>query len=212
MKLMICALLASAIFPKLIYAQEDQAPSNVKIYVGVDAGYESFDASIDYDDGTYNVSADGLSGDGFTGGIFAGAHLGFGEAFFATEGFVRLSKASASFSASDGVDSLTARISANESYGAAAKLGYRLSRSSGVYGRVGWVNTRFESFLDVGGDRYSADATEDAIEYGVGLESMIARSASLRFEYLRADYGEAGLGEGVEVDSNGFRAGISYRF
>jgi len=193
-------------------AQDVVEQASAGVYVGVEGGYENYDVSAEYDDGSLAIAADGLSGDGLTGGIFAGYQTRMGEGFMAIEAFGRLSSASMSASFDDGVDMLSGSIEAKESYGIAAKAGIRVNRSSGIYARVGWVNTRFELSVSDGVSSYTADQTEDAIEYGGGLETLVGRNYALRVEYVRADYGSAGLPDEISVDSNGVRAGFSYRF
>ena len=58
----------------------------------------------------------------------------------------------------------------------------------------------------------SAEETQDSVQYGAGIETLISPKVGLCVEYLMADYGDAGLGEGVELDHSTVRAGLSYRF
>lgn len=188
-------------------------------YIGVEGGMDNYELSADLDGGDFdpdlaglNAALDGLSGNGVMGNLFAGYQMPMGPGFVALEGFVGLSDASISASLSDGVDTVGITAKAKESYGVAAKLGMRLNTSTGLYARVGWLNTKFKVSATDGVDTISDSETEDAIQYGAGLETMVAAKMALRFEYLIADYGEAGLGNGVDLDNNGFRAGVSYRF
>ena len=43
-------------------------------------------------------------------------------------------------------------------------------------------------------------------------QTLISPKIGRRVEYLMADYGDAGLGEGIELDHSTVRAGLSYRF
>lgn len=188
-------------------------------YAGVEGGVDNYELGADLDLGDFDpdfsggsVALDGLSGDGIAGGIFAGYHVGFGGGFAALEGFARLSSASMEISATDGVDTISLEAEAKESYGLAARLGAKVNGSTGVYARVGWINTKFKTTLNDSVDVYTASETEDGIQYGAGIETMVGPKMSLRAEYVLADYGEAGLGEGVSLDSGSFSAGVAFRF
>lgn len=187
------------------------------LYAGVEAGFDNYEVKVDDVDisdltGFESTgSFDGLSGNGVMGGIFAGYHLGSGSTFVAIEGFAQFSDASMSISATDGVDTIGASISAKESFGAAARLGVKVNNATGVYARVGWLSTNFEAKLNDGVDTYTENEYEDAIQYGLGLETMLAEKVSLRAEYLRASYGDQGI-EGLSIDNDNFKAGLAVRF
>ena len=119
--------------------------------------------------------------------------------------------ASVSISATDGVDEIDANIKAKESFGAAARFGVKVNNATGIYARVGWLSTNFKATIDDGVDAYSDSESEDAIQYGVGLETMIAEAVTLRAEYLRASYGDQGI-DGLSIDNNNFKAGLAFRF
>lgn len=214
MKKLLLTAAVSAAFPVAAHAEPFSGP-----YIGLEGGMDNYELSAGLDGGDIDpdlagasASLDGLSGDGVMGNVFAGYQMPVGPGFVALEGFVGLSDASMSASLSDGVDTFGIKAEAKESYGVAAKFGMRLNTSTGLYARVGWLNTRFKVSATDGVDTVSDSETEDAIQYGAGLETMVAARTALRFEYLIADYGEAGLGDGVDLDNNGFRAGVSYRF
>lgn len=214
MKYVIGGLFMACAFASSASAQSYSGP-----YVGVEGGWDNYEVAADDADlggllGFDSVgSFDGISGDGLVGGVFAGYHYGMDSAFVAVEGFASFSDASISTSYSDVDYSYSAKVQARESYGAAVRVGLKVNSATGVYVRGGWVNTNFKaSERDSDGYRFSFDETEDAIQYGVGLETMIGPKMSLRAEYLMADYGEAGLGDGIKVDSNGFKGGVAYRF
>lgn len=214
MKKYVLAAGMTVVFSAAAHAEPYAGP-----YIGLEGGMDNYELSADLDLGAFDpalagssVALDGLSGNGVMGNAFAGYQLPLGPGFVALEGFVGLSDASMSASVSDGVDTVSIKAQAKESYGAAAKFGMRLNNSTGLYARVGWLNTKFKVSASDGVDTVSDSETEDAIQYGAGLETMVAAKMALRFEYLIADYGEAGLGDGVDLDNNGFRAGVSYRF
>lgn len=214
MRKLVLVASAMAAFSASAHAEPYAGP-----YIGLEGGMDNYELSADIDGADLDLalaglgaSLDGLSGNGVMGNAFAGYQMPFGPGFVALEGFVGLSDASISASLTDGVDTVGIRARARESYGVAAKMGVRLNTSTGLYARVGWLNTRFKVSATDGVDTFSESETEDAIQYGAGLETMVAAQTALRFEYLIADYGEAGLGNGIDLDNNGFRAGVSYRF
>ena len=190
------------------------------IYAGVEAGMDNYELSADLDGGAFdptldgaNIALDGLSGDGIVGGAFLGYQASFdGGLFVAAEGFGSFSDADMSLSVSDGVDTIGITAKAKETYGVAGKLGFRVNTSTGVYARLGWINTKFETTLDDGIDTITVGETEDGIQYGAGLETMIGPRTSLRFEYVRSDYGSADLGNGVSLQNDAFRSGLAFRF
>lgn len=214
MKKWIVAVALGLTVPAVANAEPYSGP-----YIGIEGGKDSYELSADLNGADfdpslagYTASLDGLSGDGVMGNIFAGYQLPLGPGFVAVEGFAGLSDAKMSASLSDGVNTAKLAARAKESYGVAAKLGVRLNNSTGVYARLGWLNTRFKVSASDSTGTVSDKQTEDAIQYGAGLETMVAAKTALRFEYLFADYGEAGLGNGVSLNNSGFRAGVSYRF
>lgn len=200
-----------------VVASPAQAEGFQGLYAGVEGGFDNYEVKVDDVDITDLVgidatgSFDGLSGNGVMGGLFAGYHLGSGNTFVAIEGFAQFSDASMSISATDGIDTIGASISAKESFGVAARLGVKVNNATGVYGRVGWLSTNFESKLNDGFDTYTENEYEDAIQYGVGLETMVSEKVSLRAEYLMASYGDQGI-DGLSIDNNNFKAGLAVRF
>lgn len=200
-----------------LFAVPAQAESFQGLYAGVEGGFDNYEVKVDDVDITDLVSIDatgsfdGLSGNGVMGGVFAGYHLGGDSTFVAIEGFAQFSDASMSISATDGIDTIGMSIKAKESFGVAARLGMKVNPSTGLYARVGWLSTNFEASLNDGFDTYKESEYEDAIQYGVGLETMISNNTSLRAEYLMASYGDQGV-DGLSIDNNNFKAGLAFRF
>ena len=130
------------------------------------------------------ASIDGLSGNGVVGGLFLGYQIASPRLFGAVEGFISQSDAdisqsdadiSMSAGINDGVNDYNARIkaAAKESWGFAARLGTRVNTMTGVYARLGWVNTelkvsgscRIPDYCEGSG---SAEETQDAVQCGAG--------------------------------------------
>ncbi|MDZ4308264.1 outer membrane protein [Allopontixanthobacter sp.] len=202
------------LLPSIGHAQSDAV-----LYVGVEGGVDNYELNAEGDLGIFDpslagttASFDGLSGNGATGKIYAGYQVPFNGGFGALEAFGGYSGASISASLSDGVDTYSAKIQARESYGVAARAGVKVSNSSAVYARLGWVNTRFKGTIDDSVDVFTDSSNEDAIQYGAGLDTMIGPKTSLRAEYVISDYGDAGLGSGVSLKNGAFHAGLSFRF
>ncbi|QKG71952.1 outer membrane protein [Erythrobacter mangrovi] len=212
-KMLLGAALAVAC-PSVAHAQDGSEGAWSGFYFGAEAGVDNYELSADTDiaDTGFDASFDGISGDGVAGGVFAGYHMGFTGGFLAVEGFAGLSDASMGASISDGVDTFSLTAKAKESYGIAARLGAKVSRSTAVYVRGGWINTKFKVTLSDGVDTLSESETEDGFQYGAGMETMVGANIALRAEYVISDYSGAGLGDGVSLDNGSFRAGISLRY
>lgn len=199
MKRYLMTALAVSAIPVGVHAEPYAGP-----YLGIEGGMDNYELSADFNGAEF----DGLSGDGVMGSVFVGYHHPLGPGFVAVEGFAGLSAAGMRAS----IDPYYISAKANESYGVAAKFGMRLNTSTGLYARVGWLNTRFKVSAGDGTSTDSISRTEDAIQYGAGLETMVTEQMALKFEYLIADYGNAGLLDGVNLENKGFRTGVSYRF
>lgn len=166
-------------------------------YVGVEFGLDNHEIQST-DVFTTGDEFDGFSGNGVVGGIYAGFDVPLSSNVFAgVEAKANLSDAKLSYS--DGVDDFA--LKTRESFGASARLGVMVNDGTGLYGRVGWVNTKFKA--EVNG--FSDTNNDDALALGAGLETRVGESASVRVEYTYADYSEA-------VKNNSIRAGLSFRF
>lgn len=185
-------------------------------YMGVDGGVDNYELSAKEDLAPlfpgYTASFDGLSGNGGYGEIYLGYHQAVNKGFVAIEGFAGFSGAKIEASITDGTATALVKAQARESFGIAAHAGFRLNTSTGLYARLGWIHTKFKSTFDDSVDVFTDSRTEDAVQYGGGIETMIGPKLALRAEYVMANYGDVGLGSGVTVDSGGFRAGLTFRY
>lgn len=173
-------------------------------YVGMAVAYDSYEVKAS-DVFVAGDNFDGLSGNGIAGGAFFGYDVPLGANFFGgVELAAELSDASISYD--DTVDSFS--VKAKESYGVSGRLGTMLNDSTGLYARLGWMNTRFKASFNGASD----SETEDAFTYGAGVETRVGGNATVRVEYNFRDYGNAGLGSGVSVKNGQVQAGVSYRF
>lgn len=166
-------------------------------YVGVEVGLDNYEAQAT-DLFVAGDKFDGLSGNGLVGGVYAGYDMPLGTNLFAgVEANASLSGAKITYD--DTVDSL--RVKAKESFGASARLGAMLNDNTAVYGRAGWVNTKFKATANGVSERNR----EDALALGAGVETRVGSNTSLRLEYTHADYDDF-------VKNNQIRAGLGVRF
>jgi outer membrane immunogenic protein len=206
MKKIALALIASVAATGTAHAEPFQGP-----YVGVSLIRDAFEVKADNIDlGGGALSVDGISGNGVGGGLYAGYDYSIGSMFIGVEANANLTSASVSASLT-GLGN--ARISTRESYGVSARVGGKLSDTTGLYARLGWQNTKFKARLSDGVDTVTFKDTQDAFVYGAGLETSVAANTSVRVEYTIEDFGSAGLGvNGLSVDNNKLALGLSYRF
>ena len=190
-------------------------------YVGVEGSHDSYEVKAkNVDLGGTIVSADGLSGNGVAGGIYAGYDMPVtASTFVGVEAGVNYSGAGISFLATDGGSNSTgASVKARETYSIAARLGMVVGGSTGLYAKVGYANTRFKASLSQNGTEQFADSrSQGAFVYGGGIETGLTHNVSVRAEFTVADYGSAGLDQdlgvnGIKVSNSKTSVGISYRF
>lgn len=180
-------------------------------YFGFAAGYTDGGTDLNRDDSfaVLNPSADvietdamrELSMDGFSGEAMAGVGFSVGRIYMGAEGLFGLSEAEQvnrvtdiDFSAGVAVDSDVVEdvLRQKNSYGFAVRLGWRVAERVLVYGRGGYVSTKFEferSILpDPSGDArrgYSADERLNGLLVGLGGEWALDPWPWLR---MRGDY------------------------
>ncbi len=175
-------------------------------YVGGEVGYDQYEAKATdlFDSG---ISADGLSANGFVGGVYAGYDLSFNESFFGSleAGFTY---SDADLSAS--VDTDSGAIGAREAYGVSGRLGAMINDSTALYARVGWENTKFKA----SDGTTTISESENGILFGAGLETRVSANTTIRVEYSIVDYGSdiGEAGSGIKVTNGRVRAGVSFRF
>jgi Opacity protein and related surface antigens len=189
-------------------------------YIGVEGSHDSFEVKAKNTDlGGLDLSADGLSGNGVAGSIYAGYDMPImSSAFVGVEAGFAYSGAAISASATDGSNTFAAKIRARETYSIAARLGATFSASTGVYAKVGYANTRFKTTVSSNGSQLFADSrSAGAFVYGGGIETAINDRVTVRGEFTVADYGSAGLNEdlgvnGIKVSNSKTSVGLSYHF
>lgn len=189
-------------------------------YIGVQGSHESYEIkakNMAY--GSATVSADGLSANGKSGGIYAGYDLAVApSAFVGLEAGFDYSGAGASIGLTDGTNSMGAGVKARESFSIAARLGLAVANRTGLYAKLGYANTRFKTRVHSNNlDQFTDSRSKGAFVYGGGLEAGVAQNIAVRAEFTVADYGSAGLNEdfgvnGMKVSNSKTSVGVSYRF
>jgi outer membrane immunogenic protein len=155
----VCAVVATPAF-----AAAEPGP-----YVGVGVTHDNIN-------GTKDLEGLGMSGIGGT--VFAGYNMPIGEGAFAGI------EANFDLSSAD-VDGGTNRIDARHAYGASARLGYRLSDSAALYGRVGYQRGRMTIDKDLPTE---FSASRDGLRLGAGLEANLTGNTAVRVEYNHTRY------------------------
>lgn len=189
-------------------------------FIGAQVSRDAYEVKAEGTDlgGGLSLDFDGISANGVGGGIFVGYDYALSQnVFFGVEANANISSASASVELSDGVDSINAKVSARESFGLSARLGYMLAEKTAVYARGGWQTTNFRLRAFDGVDTFRTSEYQDAAVYGAGLETRIGSQTTVRVEYLIEDYGSAGLNNdlganGIRVDNNKLSLGVSWRY
>ena len=194
-------------------------------YLGAEVGADNYNIKTT-DALGFGETFDGLSADGAVYGVFAGWDFALGDKVFAgLEVSANNSGAKVSLDVPTGPDQFGYGLSieAQESYGIAARLGVMVNDNTAIYGKLGRVKTKFKASVkeEVDYNPITNTATyetatdsdsETATQYGVGLESKLGKNWSLRAEYTVLDYGDGGLGDGVDVKNSQTRVGAAFRF
>ena len=196
-KVLSCLLPAAAI--ALLSATAAAAAPFNGPYVGAAIGMDNYEirASGDGD------IIDSLNAKGVVGGVYGGYDYALGK-----QGFVG-GEVSADISGAESKLDLFGyelKAKAKGSFGISGRAGTKVNDTTGVYARLGWVNTNFTA-VDGG---VSGSKTQSGFTYGVGIETVLNATASLRAEYNTADYGK--IFDYLHVKNSQFKVGLSYRF
>lgn len=187
-------------------------------YVGGKVTRDTYsdDINVTATDGidTASFGIDSLSGDGFAAALFIGYDLEVNRWHLGIEGEYGFSGADMNFSYELNGTEEVASIEARETYGATARFGYEVMNGALVYGRAGWVETKFRG-------NPGTSTREDGPRFGGGVELALSDQLSVRAEYLFTDYGnstttvtEANVTETWEesVTGEAFNLGLAVRF
>ena len=179
-----------------VAAVASAAPAFAKAgpYVGVAVTHDNLSGSGD---------AEGIGFGGIGGSVFAGYNLPVGNNVFAG---VEANFDLASADLGDKIDG----IKADHQFGASVRLGYNLSESAALYGRVGYQRGRASTYID--GDKFSA--SRDGLRLGAGLEANVTQNVSIRLEYNRTHFyrDKAVDPANTGIDNNQASLGVAYNF
>jgi len=135
--------------------------------------------------------------DGWNGDLFGGLGFTFQDHYYlAGEIFGSISnvKATSSYTAlqSNGVvvSATPIELKLRHSYGVSLIPGLKLNDSTMLYGRVGWIRSRFGITLSNGVQSIDNNTSKNGLQLGVGLNTMVTNNVSARMEYDWNDYGK----------------------
>ena len=102
------------------------------------------------------------------------------------------------------------------SYGSSARLGYQISNSALLYGRIGVVRTKFDTHFSTRNVLVLEKNWKTGTRFGGGVELGLSSATRLRFDYTHTDYGAFDIEADQSVDrfdnsENLFRIGITFK-
>jgi len=159
----------------------------------------------------YNATNGGFKTDigdsGWNGEVNAGIGWTFQNHYYlAGEIFGAISSVDAKSSAGAfGSSSLKARWST----GIAVIPGIKVTDSTMLYGRVGYILTQFKGSGNALGQSASKSKWKSGIQLGLGMEAMVTNNVSARLEYDWNRYGKLG-GSNPTIDQ--VKLGVEYHF
>lgn len=188
------------------FSPADTKPSRVGS--GIQVNYPEFAevdwsglyAGLQFGQGATFANADGARGGSGTDtgdygdvGQSAGLFLGYGwrvdDWYLAVEGEYENSATSIYHQKSKD-ESQTINVDVGDSLGAAFRLGYVVPGGSLVYGRLGVVQTEFDTYNKVNNQAtgYDDSDTQTGLRYGIGADLPLSQHAFLRLDYSLTDY------------------------
>lgn len=185
--LIVIAAAVSAFVSTPVFAAADEGP-----YAGVGVMNGNYNGSDD---------AEGIGFAGVGATAFAGYNIPFGKMFAGVEANFDLSSAD--------VGTKVQGIEVRYAYGAAARLGYHLSDSAALYGRVGFHRTHVNDHVQ------SVKNTEErnAIRYGAGIEANVTSKVAVRVEYSHTRHERTTIDNVTAgVDNNQGTVGVVFGF
>ena len=174
--------------------------------------------------------------DGYGGEILAGYGLVFNDHFtLAAEAFGDLSSAKGRFNEALTSPSLNStfinngNIRVRNSFGVSLLPGFKLSSSTNLYARVGWIDSRFKQQANIVSTSFNTVTTpvntqlqfnafalqatfpsyKSGIQLGLGMETMVTQNVGIRGEY---DWNRYGNVNGVKPTIDQFKLAAIYHF
>ena len=206
---LISTIIAIIAFPTIAFASSFNGP-----YIGIQGGYESFniDSTLVGAGALAGDSANTtFGGDGLNGGIFAGYGQKMGSTYLGIE--LEADAGGASSKNSIKVGGTTAEADASHQYdlGASIRAGYFLNNDTMLYGRVGGVNSKFNT-------NGTTNPSFNGVRFGFGSETAISSNITIRADWSYTDYQSKSWSDSsgdkltVSPTSNTFRVGLAYNF
>jgi hypothetical protein len=160
-------------------------------YVGLSAGWDDVSADLS----TPSSTTEGLSVSGPGARLLAGYEIAMPNGFLSFE--ANINDSSAEYVQETGTSALT--VTKNLGYGVDALFGTNLSRTTEVFGSVGYEMTDMEVAVEesVSGQAASEE-TFGGLRAGIGIQSDITDLVALRLHWTRTFYSE----EAVTFSSN----------
>lgn len=198
--------------------------ANPGFYVGAQIGYQNTSIKEVYSEeigpGVFGVdTTDGLSADGFAGGVFAGTKFNMNNGFFfGAEVNAGTGSAEHELKYSEAGLSASMKLESKTSYGIAALAGVSLASDTSLYGRLGYQRTKFEQKLSVLGLSGSESENFGGVRIGIGMETSLAEQLALRLDWSQTYYSsktfDVDVGETVKFEPTEslFQIGVSYNF
>jgi opacity protein-like surface antigen len=167
-----------------------------------------------------NTDQGTMAHDGSTGGIFLGHGTMLKQWYLGVELEADTGNTSLSHDHQSGAtpaEPLKYTVSQKDSYGAGVRAGYALASGSMLYGRLGLVQTTFNTTLVVNDGAFSHNDTQAGRKIGIGAEVPAGDNMLLRFEYTYAKYDEYHMAttnyDELYQNSTGyFNVGLGWQF
>lgn len=181
-------------------------------YVGVAVSRDFL--TLDQDHKRHNLGSTDLGSDGWNGELNAGLGWVFQDHYYlGAEIFGTVSSAEIKSNAAvDGI-SANSKFEYKYSYGIDFVPGVKISDSTMLYGKVGYVRGEFDTRANatVFGQTFSAkqDKGLNGLQLGIGLETMITNNVSTKIEYDWNNYEKI---NGVRPNVDSVKLGVAYHF
>ncbi|WP_253448303.1 porin family protein [Halomonas sp. Y3] len=200
-----CKRLAAGTVAALLMSGAAQAAGP---YAGFSVGYQDIDVGFSESSAEFgDVRVDGLGG---SGALFR-AVVGYDSMNVAAPYLIGVEANIAQGGADAQVDAdgLRTTLSAEESYGIAARFGGHVSDEVAAFGLLGYQRTSFEARTGV----FSEDRNFDGLRLGAGADFRVAPQLDLRAQYARTWYNSRTFNDvKFDPEESTFEVGVIYRF
>lgn len=166
---------------------------------------------------------------GFSGAVFAGYGMSFGQFYLGAEvdAAANSVKSKDSFSADTPMGPIQniAEYEMKSSYGISILPGFNVTDKVMIYGRLGYVNSKFEAKFTATDPSFNPVSKNDSkslggIRYGLGIATALMPNLNLRLDYTHADYSTHRTtldnpfyrNNSFKPTTDQVQLGISYRF